>query len=545
MHQSVARPASWQRLISLSTAAALLLTGLAVGGTAPAVADDGATAVSESGNGFAPAGKTRAEADADAPGAADAQAGAQTEAGAQAAADAQGNADAQGATGAGADADAGADGQGDTDAPEGGGDDDVTPEPEPEPLEFTVSVTGAVRFGSTLTTAVDGAAHGARLSYQWFRGTAAIPGATGASYVLQAADVGQRLKVRVSGVRGDASIVRDSPAVGPVQALKLTAAKPSISGKAAVGSTLTAKPGKWGATGVGFTYQWYRNGSAISGAKKATLKLGSADAGKTITVKVTGKKAGYTTASATSAKTAKVLRVFSAPAPKIGGSVKVGSTVSASVGTWKPKASTVKYQWNRDGKAIRGATKAKYKITSADAGRKLTVSVRGSKSGYVTTTKTSASKSVPRVLKTGKVSVSGSAKVGSTLRANAGTWSPKPVKLKYQWKRSGKNISGATKSTYRVAAGDRGHRISVTVTGSKSGYTTASKTSSQTGKVSYPSRTKPSSAWNCPTWAPIKGNASSMIYHVPGGAYYSRTKPEECFTTESAARQAGYRASKR
>ncbi len=54
----------------------------------------------------------------------------------------------------------------------------------------------------------------------------------------------------------------------------------------------------------------------------------------------------------------------------------------------------------------------------------------------------------------------------------------------------------------------------------------------------------PISAWNCPSSHPIKGNASSMIYHVPGGRYYSRTKPEECFATESAAQAAGYRRSK-
>ncbi|MFC8731640.1 hypothetical protein ACFT5B_04195 [Luteimicrobium sp. NPDC057192] len=59
-----------------------------------------------------------------------------------------------------------------------------------------------------------------------------------------------------------------------------------------------------------------------------------------------------------------------------------------------------------------------------------------------------------------------------------------------------------------------------------------------------PSHTAPISEWNCPSWAPIKGNADSGIYHVPGGRWYSRTKPEICFTTTAAARAAGYRASK-
>lgn len=54
--------------------------------------------------------------------------------------------------------------------------------------------------------------------------------------------------------------------------------------------------------------------------------------------------------------------------------------------------------------------------------------------------------------------------------------------------------------------------------------------------------------WNCPAGYPIKGNRSSSgewIYHVPGGEFYDRTNPEECFATQQDARDAGYRASKR
>lgn len=50
---------------------------------------------------------------------------------------------------------------------------------------------------------------------------------------------------------------------------------------------------------------------------------------------------------------------------------------------------------------------------------------------------------------------------------------------------------------------------------------------------------------NCPASHPIKGNASSMIYHVPGGAFYARTTPEDCFATAADAVAAGYRASRR
>lgn len=54
---------------------------------------------------------------------------------------------------------------------------------------------------------------------------------------------------------------------------------------------------------------------------------------------------------------------------------------------------------------------------------------------------------------------------------------------------------------------------------------------------------------NCPAGYPIKGNKTGSNkewkYHVPGGAYYSRTVPEQCFKTASDAKKAGYRASLR
>ena len=57
--------------------------------------------------------------------------------------------------------------------------------------------------------------------------------------------------------------------------------------------------------------------------------------------------------------------------------------------------------------------------------------------------------------------------------------------------------------------------------------------------------TPQASTWNCPADKPIKGNAQSGIYHIPGGQYYKETKPERCFATEQDAQKAGYRKSNR
>lgn len=65
--------------------------------------------------------------------------------------------------------------------------------------------------------------------------------------------------------------------------------------------------------------------------------------------------------------------------------------------------------------------------------------------------------------------------------------------------------------------------------------------------VGQPAGAVAPSGWSCPASSPIKGNQGSngKIYHVPGGAYYEKTNPEECFATAAAAQAAGYRASQR
>jgi predicted actin-binding protein len=65
--------------------------------------------------------------------------------------------------------------------------------------------------------------------------------------------------------------------------------------------------------------------------------------------------------------------------------------------------------------------------------------------------------------------VSGSAKVGSTLTTTNGTWSGSPTSYAYQWQRCGSsssctNITGATKQTYAIVAADAGRTLRAVVT---------------------------------------------------------------------------------
>ena len=83
--------------------------------------------------------------------------------------------------------------------------------------------------------------------------------------------------------------------------------------------------------------------------------------------------------------------------PRITGSAAVGKTLSADGGSWNAPAPSLTYQWNRDGEPIDGATSAAYRVTAADAGRSLTVTVTASADGFSPASATSTAVVVKKV----------------------------------------------------------------------------------------------------------------------------------------------------
>ncbi|WP_224165156.1 carboxypeptidase regulatory-like domain-containing protein [Arthrobacter sp. StoSoilA2] len=356
------------------------------------------------------------------------------------------------------------------------------------------TITGTAKVGSTLT-AVPGVwgPSPVTLTYQWKANGVSVVGGTAVTYVPVTGDVGKTITVTVTGSKiGYTTASKTSASTAAVLALPaLTPAPvPTITGTAKVGSTLTAVPGTWGPSPVTLTYQWKANGVSVVGGTTATYIPVTGDVGKTITVTVTGSKIGYTTASKTSAPTAAVLALPSlapAPVPTITGTAKVGSTLTAVPGVWGPSPVTLTYQWKANGVSVVGGTAATYVPVTGDVGKTITVTVTGSKIGYTTASKTSASTAavlaLPALTPAPVPTITGTAKVGSTLTAVPGTWGPSPVTLTYQWKANGVSVVGGTTATYVPVTGDVGKTITVTVTGSKIGYTTASKTSAPTAAV--------------------------------------------------------------
>lgn len=255
---------------------------------------------------------------------------------------------------------------------------------------------------------------GVKLSYQWYRGSTAIPSATASTYTVTAADLGAKLKVRVKGSKSR------YPTTTKYSSLTATVDKGTFTSKPtplisditpAVEQTLTATPGTWLPTPDAVAFQWYRvsssgTSSKISGATSTTYKVGAADKDYRLKVMVVATRAGFTSATRTSATTAAVRQyTFTAsPTPTLSGLAVLGQTLKADTGTWAPTPTSLSYQWKRAGVAIADATGSSYQVAKEDVGSAISVTVTAKRSGYLTVSRTS-------------VAVTPTAEIQSDLRA--------------------------------------------------------------------------------------------------------------------------------
>lgn len=149
---------------------------------------------------------------------------------------------------------------------------------------------------------------------------------------------------------------------------------PTVSGIAQVGQFLVAEPGPWD-TGTQFDYEWLRDGSAIAGAVGASYLIKAADAGKAITVKVTGRKTGFQSVTKLSGATTPAWPTGSRLVV-ITGSPIIGQLLIAQRSTLVG-SQDAGFQWLREGQPISGATAESYEPTSADVGQAISVQLTG------------------------------------------------------------------------------------------------------------------------------------------------------------------------
>ena len=175
-----------------------------------------------------------------------------------------------------------------------------------------------------------------------------------------------------------------------VQVKPVSTAPPVISGAATVGTLLSVTTGGWSNNPTAYAYSWKRcttvdldSCTSISGATQATYRLTSADDTRYLRVLVTATNSGgSTTKYSYRTNQIKAAPPVNTAAPVISGTVKVGSVLSATTGTWDYSPTAYAYSWKRCTTAdlascasIAGATQATYTLTSADDLRYLRVLV--------------------------------------------------------------------------------------------------------------------------------------------------------------------------
>jgi uncharacterized protein YukE len=185
--------------------------------------------------------------------------------------------------------------------------------------------------------------------------------------------------------------------------------------------------------------------------------------------------------------------------PTISGAQRVGQTLTGNPGGWSGTAPiTFTYQWIRCNSQlancapIAGATSRQYELKADDRGRRLIFFVTarnadGSASARASTDVIGGPGSAPS--NTAPPTVSGTPREGSTLTANAGTWSgTSTITFTYQWQRCNatggacSNIIGATSRTYALNAADIGRTMRVVVT-ARNSVGSSSRTSVPTAVV--------------------------------------------------------------
>ncbi|WP_147543530.1 carboxypeptidase regulatory-like domain-containing protein [Aeromicrobium massiliense] len=240
-----------------------------------------------------------------------------------------------------------------------------------------------------------------------------------------------------------------------------------------VHGTATVSSGRWNYASLGIAYQWYLDGAPVAGATRATFPLQAKHRGHRLRASVTASGSHREPVVVFTEETvvAAALATLSA-APRVVGTTQVGQTLRAVLGRPTPSNATVTYQWTAGSVRV-PETGPTVRLRPELRGKRLRLRVRVSAPGYSTN-----EYRVPAttVVKVGTIAlrsaptVSGSPKVGRTLRARVAVAAPSGVRVRYQWLANGKAIKGATKSTVRLTKAQRKRRISVQVSLSASAY---------------------------------------------------------------------------
>ena len=167
------------------------------------------------------------------------------------------------------------------------------------------------------------------------------------------------------------------PAGKPVRDVDVTAISGAGSEREVIALTRSDAKGKFSVPGLGTGQYWFRFVYSGDGFKVLSRPQ---RVNKDLGLKATLSNADFRTR----------YKAY------INGTRKVGKTLTVHAtpwlaGSYPTTRATLSYQWKRSGKAIKGATRTKYKLAKADKGKKITITVTARRYGYNTGSTTSKS----------------------------------------------------------------------------------------------------------------------------------------------------------
>ncbi len=138
------------------------------------------------------------------------------------------------------------------------------------------------------------------VTYTWLRNGSAIKGASGpnlTTYLLSAADAGQKISVKVTARRAGFNTRSVTSGAAKVAKGEFTTPlpQPSLDVEPVAGVAVTAIPGTWSPEPSRLAFQWYADGASIKGATEVTFTPPAKLVGKKLQVRVAAVRPGYTT----------------------------------------------------------------------------------------------------------------------------------------------------------------------------------------------------------------------------------------------------------
>lgn len=368
------------------------------------------------------------------------------------------------------------------------------------PKDVSLTVVKGNSTSATFSVSIATAGKPAEYTYQWYLNGSAVSGATGSSYTKTGLTTSGTYSVYCE-VANKAGIVTSRVATLKVEQYYtpvLNTNYPANASKTYItGNTASASFSVVVATAgnpTSYTYQWYVNNVAVSGATSSTYNWSGTEGSYNVYCKVTNAAGSVDSRTATLSVTRYYTPVLNSSYPANASKTYItGNTASA---TFEVKIATAgvpasyTYQWYLNNSAVSGATGSKYTWTGTEGTYKIYCKVTNS-AGSVNsrTAALSVTKYYTPVLNTSYPQnasiVTGNNATFKVTIATAGV----PASYTYQWYVNNTAVSGATSSSYTRTGNNTVGTYTVYCKVTNSAGTVQSRTATLTVTNSQPTYT--------------------------------------------------------